>query len=286
MIGEKDYYSILKVDEQAGPQEIRDAYRRLAFRYHPDRNEGDATAGEHMKDINEAYAVLSDPRKRSEYDILRQQYGPFASSRFKRGYSDEDIFRGSDIDHIFEEMARAFGFSGFDEVFRSWYGAGYRGFASRSPGTFGRGFAHRRPFSGGYRYGGGTGAGAGFSGATTSAPGFPLGGKIGKLTRYLLKKLWGLEWPERGKDRYDVLALHPRQAQQGGEIRYRHGKRSKDLVIAIPPGTPDGQQIRLRGMGNAGKGGGQAGDLYLTVRVKRSLLKKIRDIVEQITAAR
>jgi DnaJ-class molecular chaperone len=265
VIEKKDYYSILEVDVQTGPQEIRNAYRRLAFRYHPDRNGGDSTASEKMKAINEAYAVLSDPHKRKEYDILRQQYGSFASSRFRQGYSDEDIFRGSDINHIFEEMARAFGFSGFDEVFRSWYGAGYGGFASCSPGTFSKGFVYRGPFE-----------------ASPPRSRFPLGGKIGKLARYLLKRLWGLEWPERGKDRYDVITLDPQQAQQGGEIAYFDRGKSKQLEVKVPPRIRDGQRIRLKGMGADGRGGAEPGDLYLKVRVKSSLWQKMRDFSKKV----
>ena len=141
-----DYYEILEIDKEASPQKIKESYRRLAFQYHPDRNNGDTGAVERMKAINEAYAVLSDPEKRSRYDGLRQSYGYSAYDRFRQSYSEEDIFRGSDIGQIFEEMARSFGIRGFEEVFRASYGQGYRTFEVRRPGFVGRGFVFSGPF--------------------------------------------------------------------------------------------------------------------------------------------
>jgi curved DNA-binding protein CbpA len=72
---QKDYYEILEIGIEAPPKKIKEAYRSLAFQCHPDRNGGGADALERMKTINEAYAVLSDPAKRKQYDSLRQTYG-------------------------------------------------------------------------------------------------------------------------------------------------------------------------------------------------------------------
>ena len=65
----QDYYTLLGIDPKAEPQQIKAAYRNLAFQYHPDRNNADAASAEKMKAINEAYAVLSHPHKRQEYDL-------------------------------------------------------------------------------------------------------------------------------------------------------------------------------------------------------------------------
>ena len=135
---QKDYYEMLGVAREATFQSVKEAYRRLAFEYHPDRNPGNGAAVERMKEINEAYAVLSDADKRRRYDRLRQEYGPSAHDRFRRDFSDNDIFRGSDINQVFEEMARAFGFRGFEEIFSKAYGQGYRTFEFRRPGVFGK----------------------------------------------------------------------------------------------------------------------------------------------------
>jgi curved DNA-binding protein len=142
MVGtdQKDYYQILGVGENATPEQIRQAYRKLAFQYHPDRNKGNPDATEKMKEINEAYATLSDPRKRREYDALKERYGDLAYERFRQSHRPEDIFRGSDINQIFEEFARTFGFRSSDDIFREFYGPGYRSFQFRRGGVFGRGF--------------------------------------------------------------------------------------------------------------------------------------------------
>ena len=267
-MGQGDYYQILEVDRNATPQTIKEAYRRLAFQYHPDRNKGNPSAVEKMKEINEAYAVLSDLRKRRDYDTLQEQYGPYGYDRFKQSYSEQDIFRGSDINQIFEEMARAFGFRSFDEVFRESYGQGYRTFEFRRPGVFGRGFIFFGP---GYRRG--------------YQPEVPtsseiLPGHLGQFTRHLLKKMLRIKEPRRGKDWEDTLFLTPLQAQEGARGRYNHRKRSKELIITIPPGVKEGQKIRLKGMGAEGKEGGEPGDLYLKVKIKKPLFQKVRDFLK------
>ena len=68
---DEDFYQILDVSENASAEEIIEAYRKLAFRYHPDRNQMSPAAHERMKDINQAYAILSDPTRRKEYDLSR-----------------------------------------------------------------------------------------------------------------------------------------------------------------------------------------------------------------------
>ena len=265
---QKDYYEILGVNRNSTHQEIKEAYRKLAFQYHPDRNKENLSAIEKMKEINEAYAVLSDSRKRKDYDFLREQYGSYGYDRFKQSYSEEDIFRGSDINQIFEEMARAFGFRGFDDVFKESYGQGYRTFEFRRPGVFGRGFIFFGPGFGRKRHVEGPGSSQ------------VLPGVAGKLVRYLLKGTLGLKEPVRGKDLEDVIYLSPERALEGGKGRYHHRKRSKELIVTIPPGMKEGQKIRLRGMGREGKDGGEPGDLYLRVKISKPLLQRLRDVLK------
>ena len=96
-----EYYKILGVDKNAIPEEIKKAYRKLAVQYHPDKNSGDKEAEAKFKEISEAYAVLSDSKKREEYDT-------YGSAGFHKRYSQEDIFRNFDFDSIL----RQFGFRG------------------------------------------------------------------------------------------------------------------------------------------------------------------------------
>lgn len=92
----KDYYEILGVSKNASQEEIKQAYRKLALQYHPDRNKSPG-AEEKFKEISEAYAVLSDPQKRQQYDAM-------GYTGFHQQYSTEDIFQGFDFSSIFEEM--------------------------------------------------------------------------------------------------------------------------------------------------------------------------------------
>ena len=123
-MNQNDYYQMLGIGESATSDQIKQAYRKLAFEYHPDRNK-DPAMTEKMKDINEAYAVLSNASKRREYDLLKSQYGSFAYDHFRQSHTANDIFRGSDINQIFEEFAKTFGFRSSSDIFRESYGAEY-----------------------------------------------------------------------------------------------------------------------------------------------------------------
>jgi DnaJ-class molecular chaperone len=260
---QKDYYRILGVESNAGRQEIKEAYRKLAFEYHPDRNK-DSAATAKMKEINESYAVLSDPDKRNQYDVLRQQYGSSAYGQFRQTYSEQDIFRGSDIHQIFEEISRVFGFRGFEDIFRESYGSAYRSFEFQKPGAFGRIFV------------------SSFATGEGHYPKFPLSGNLGKLIKLGLKKKWGIEWPEKGKDLNDTITISPDLALRGGKIQYFNRKKAKELLVNIPSGIRAGRQIRLKGMGEDGKGGAEPGDLYIEIRIKRDLLQIVRDFLKRL----
>lgn len=112
-MAQEGYYERLSLTKEANQGEIKTAYRKLAFQYHPDRNPGDEAAAEKMKAINEAYAVLSDETKRAEYDRMCSMFGDRAHDQFRSSYSAEDIFRGSDINDIFETISRMFTEQGF-----------------------------------------------------------------------------------------------------------------------------------------------------------------------------
>ena len=110
----RDYYEVLGIDRNADEAAIKRAYRSLAMKYHPDRNPGDAEAVERMKEINEAYAVLTDAHKRQLYDT----YGHAGLE----GYTQADIFRGVDFSSLFREfgLGDVFGFG--DSLFDSFFG--------------------------------------------------------------------------------------------------------------------------------------------------------------------
>jgi len=111
-MGNKDYYQALGLKKGATPEEIKKAYRKHALKYHPDKNQGNKEAEEKFKEINEAYAVLSDPKKKEQFD-------QFGASGFHQRYSQEDIFRGFDVGDMFKDMGY-----GTDDIFSRIFGAG------------------------------------------------------------------------------------------------------------------------------------------------------------------
>ncbi|MEJ2202168.1 MAG: DnaJ C-terminal domain-containing protein [Desulfuromonadaceae bacterium] len=113
----KDYYAVLGLKKDAAADQIKKAYRKLALKYHPDKNPGDQKAEEKFKEITEAYAVLSDPEKKRQYD-------QFGDTGFHQRFSQEDIYRNFDLGNIFRE----FGLGG-DDIFSHLFGGGGR----RSP---------------------------------------------------------------------------------------------------------------------------------------------------------
>ena len=162
-------------------------------------------------------------------------------------------------------MARAFGLRGFDEIFKEFYGQGYQRYEFRKPGFFAKSYYFSRPRQT----------------RAMNDTGFPVQGSIGKLTRYFLKRFSGIEFPEDGADIKDTIALSPEHARQGGPYAYYIRQKNKKLIVKIPPDVKHNQHIRLAGMGENGKGGAKAGDLYLKVRIRKPLLERLKDFLSK-----
>lgn len=262
-MSQTDYYQTLGVSQDADAKKIKDAYREMAFRYHPDRNKEDAAAVEKMKQVNEAYAVLSNPEKKRQYDALRDQFGSDgAYGRFRSRYTEQDIFTNTDINRVFDELARSFGFRGFEEIFKEFYVPHPHRFIFKGPGGFGKGVFFFGAF-----------------GLGRIPLAFSQTGKLGRILRPLLGKAGGSLFPQTGKDLFDTIQIGAETARQGGPYAYFHRWQAKKLVVKIPPGVRQGQRIRLAGMGRKDAGDGNPGDLYLRVGLRRSLLQKIRDVL-------
>ncbi|MCD6453333.1 MAG: J domain-containing protein [Dehalococcoidales bacterium] len=253
----KDYYKILGVPENASQQDIKKAYRRLAFKYHPDTNPGnEKSAAEKFKEINEAYCILGDKVKRQQYGFARRGQ-PAGVGYGGRGqgfsYSQQDIFRGGFSNQaVFNEMQQMFAQAGlrFDQDFinRVFGGVGQRGYP---PPYSDIGYYHPKPDI----------IERAFSKVAN------------KVSRFLFRRFFGFEYqPPLSKaslDQYIEFNISPAEAKAGGEklITYKRGGRRKKLVVKIPPGIKTGAKIRLRNMGQVK--GKQCGDLYLQVRIKR-----------------
>jgi DnaJ-class molecular chaperone len=265
-VSSDDYYATLGVLQDASIRQIKAAYRRLAFQHHPDRNRDNPRSSEAMKRINEAYAILSSPVKRREYDELRRQFGSAAYSRYQSAHSQQDIYNGSDINTVFEEMARAFGFRSFEDIFREFYGPDSRQFEFKRPGIRVKVFTFARPFS--------------------MDSGHPStlhrDGPFGRIARLAFRKMSGFDLPENGNNIRDHIHIDAGLAAAGGPYAYFLRERSKKLVVKIPAGVHEGQRIRLAGMGHEGRGGGTPGDLLLEVRLHKSILERIKSWVARM----
>jgi len=252
----KDYYRILGVPEDASQEDIKAAFRKLAFQYHPDVNPGkEKQAEEKFKEINESYSVLGDAAKRRQYDYARRS-GFVGASAPGFGYSQSDIFRDAFSNPAFaEELNRMFQQAGlrFDQEFMNQTFFSGRGVAytfSFGPGGFSRQA---------YRFGGGAKTDAGPPAQELPAykPGLVermLSWAIMGLTRFSLRTIFGLELPAPPAENLDErqeFVLTQVEAEAGGEkpVTVRHGWQRKKLMVKVPAGARDGTSIRLKGMG-------------------------------------
>jgi curved DNA-binding protein CbpA len=265
----KDYYKILDVTRTAGEEELRKSYRKLAMQYHPDRNPDDPAAEEQFKEIAEAYGVLTDPVKRREYDACRASGKTFSQGSTGGGdgftYSQEDILRDLFKDPRFQQM--------FHGILREFQRSGFRhsshfikkSFFGGKGGVFVGGIFLLGSLAGPLLSGI---ARKGLSGKTTvlksvgSAVGSLLGIGKGKSVH---------ETRQNGPSRHHVPDLDTTYHTPLTELELRKGKTIQVLVygedgeqtlkISIPPGSRDGQKLRIRGKGRPGSQG--RGDLYL-----------------------
>ena len=269
----KDYYELLEVERDASEEQIRKAYRKQALKYHPDHNPGDLKAEERFKEVAEAYGVLIDPAKRSEYDQWLKTGAQERVSGQGFRYSQEeifqDLFRDPRFSRVFQELFREFDKAGFrfdqrffDQVFFGGRGMFFGGIFVWGPFGFrkmklGRGQQRsqvERPETSEFQ-----------------PFGFlkRLGQKIGGLLLGERKELpQGAQELTLGpQDLTYNLTLPPEEAQHGTwvTIAIDRGQGQEKLKVKIPPGTRSGTRLRLKGKGKrAGNGGG---DLYLTVNL-------------------
>jgi molecular chaperone DnaJ len=260
----KDYYSILEIDQNASEAEIKKAYRRLALKYHPDRNPGDKTAEEKFKEINEAYACLSDPRKRSHYD----QFGTAEGGAGFEGFGGFGDFSSSFGD-IFGDM--------FGDIFGNFTGRRrnrpVRGQDLRydldialQDAVFGVEKNLRIPRWENCSTCGGTGAKAGTSpvvcptcqgtGQTRLQQGF-----------FTIARTCGSCHGE-GKIIKDPCTTCR------GQTKVR---RERTINLKVPPGVDTGTRLRVSGEGELGSHGGPPGDLYVVINVEPHPFFKRKD---------
>ncbi len=289
-MAKKDYYDLLGVARDASQDDIKRAYRKLAMKYHPDRNAGDTAAEDMFKRVNEAYAVLSDPDKRRQYDM-------FGAEGFGQRFSQEDIFRNFDFGKIFSDMGFGGGGGGGVDL-SSLFGRG--GGRAQSGGGFnpfggGRQQAQPRPAKGrdmetelvitfheAYNGGERTVELAGPDGPESIAVKVPRGIKSGQKLRVKARGHMGSYGGGRGDLMLKVsVASHPEFRINGEDLETTVSVPITSLVlgvsvdvplpqgetkqVTIPPATNPHTRLRLRGQGMP-KRGDAFGDLYIRVQ--------------------
>jgi curved DNA-binding protein len=232
----KDYYSVLKVKKNASEEEIKKAYRKMAMKYHPDRNKDNPKAEEKFKEISEAYAVLSDKKKKAQYN----QYG---SEGFHQRYSQDDIFRDFNVNDIF--------------------------------GNFGSGQGQGNPYaSQGDPFGGQGNPLGGFGGIEdyfrSQAGPRPFPGQSSQDFRSRTSR------PTKGADIEKEISITLEEVAEGvtRKITLQRNRQQEETSFKIPAGIQDGKKLRLKEKGYPGPSGQKAGDLYLKIKVLPHLVFK------------
>jgi curved DNA-binding protein len=296
MVDYKDYYKVLGVDKSSSQEDIKKAYRKLARKYHPDANPGNAEAEEKFKEIGEAYEVLKDPEKRERYNQLGANWKQYARAGTgwpgggrtytynfggNKGFSFEDLGSGfSDFFEMFFGRGADERFSGFTGNFGSQFGG--RAKTSTQKGQdmqSGLGITLREAYTGTQRSfkmqrGGKTRtinvkipkgikdggkiriAGEGSQGLS--------GGSAGDL--YLIINVAEHNFfTRKGDDLYCEIPVTVKEAYNGAKIDVPtfDGR----VMVKVPPGTQGGKTLRLKGKGMPGLKSGRAGDLYAKIKI-------------------
>lgn len=295
-MAQKDYYEVLGVAKDASADDIKKSFRKLAVKYHPDRNQGDSAAEEKFKEINEAYAVLSDPDKRKKYDT-------FGSTDFHQQYSQEDIFRNFDFSGTFKDM----GMGGGDDIFSRLFGGAFR----RAGGGFRRGPQKGTDLS--------LEVTVTFREAALGAEKLvafrrngtreelkvkiPAGVDNGSRIRIAGKGSDGENGGPSGDLFLEVKVTNdPVFIREGGDLFIERAIRFSEAClgtglevptleepkrIKIPAGIQPGTKIRLKGCGIKALGSNAKGDLYvkISIHVPEGLNSSQRKLVEELTKA-
>ncbi len=254
-MAKRDYYQVLGLNKGASATEIKKAYRRLALKYHPDKNPGDRAAEERFKEAAEAYEVLSNDEKRKRYDRFGHA-GLSGSSGFGSGggMNMEDIF--SRFGDIFGEAFGGGGFTGFSRGFGGGRSRVQRGTNLRiklklSVADIVRGVTKKVKVSRLKQ-----------APSTTykTCPVCHGSGQLTRITRSLLGQMQTTSTCHNCGGSGEVVDGVPPGADKNGMIR-----EEETVSIEIPPGVSDGMQLKVSGKGNGAPNGGVSGDLIVLI---------------------
>ena len=285
----KDYYKILGVERKASADDIRKAYRKLAMQFHPDKNPGNKKSEDKFKEINEAYQVLSDEKKRARYDQLGSAYSDFRTSGGRPGDFRWDDW-GGQRSGGYGNMDETFAGGGFSDFFRTIFGEAMRSSARNQAAQQGYQQEVDIAFQEAYE---GTTRQLQTNGRKLQVR-IPAGVKTGSKVRvagagpegldlYLVVNVTDEDKFERnGQDLYTTSTLSVFTLILGGEteVETPTGK----VKLSIPAGTQTDQVFRLAGRGMPHlKNPNTKGDLFvkLKVQVPKYLSSKQRELLEE-----
>jgi molecular chaperone DnaJ len=262
----RDYYEVLGVGRSASQDEIKKSFRKLARKHHPDLNPGDKNAEQKFKELNDAYAVLSDPKKRSEYD-------QFGRSAFENGGRGFEGFRTNDFRESYD-------FSNFGDMFSDIFGAktGTGPVVTKGPDmVMGIELSMEEAFSG-----------------VTKTINFnreiscPSCGGSGALESQICDACKGQGTTKTSKGFFKMAQSCAVCRGTGRKITKSCSScsgsgrifKTESVKVKIPKGADTGSRVRLKAMGGAGSGGGPSGDLFIdiTVTAHRLFRRKGDDI--------
>lgn len=256
----RDYYEVLGINKNADDKTIKKAYRKLAKKYHPDINPGDADAEAKFKEVTQAYEVLSDPEKRKLYDRFGTaafdgtggpQSGAYNDAGGFGGFGGTGGFHGRTYRSNGNNGYQEFHFEGGDmgDIFENFFGGGFK------QSGFQDGFQKNSGFNRGFQQNGG----------------------FGNRKSYQTK---GSDVHADINVSFDAAAFGKKETIH---LKDENGK-VQALEVNIPAGIETGQSIRLKGKGSAGYNGGAAGDLFLKVTVadKPGFKRKGQDIYNTV----
>jgi len=299
----KDYYKILGVSPDASTEEIKRVYRKLALKYHPDKNPGNKQAEEKFKEISEAYEVLSDPEKRKKYDMIYNGgQGPSAGfggfGDFGMGGNQGFYYKNVQADIDLDDLLGNFGTGGFSEFFKQFFGG--RSKSQKKKQTKGEDIYTKVKITLTEAY---TGTervilinnnklriklkpgiqhdqllrikGKGHPSLYGGEPG-DLYVKVEILPHPYFKR--------QGNDLYTEIEVNVFKIMLGGKAKV-HTLSGKEVVLTIPQGIPYGHTLRLKGLGMpVYEQEGYYGDLYVKVKYKipAELTTKEKELLEQV----